>query len=365
MPQPNFIDTDLQAIINELVAAYEADTGKSTVPGQNERIILNEIAYREYLVRLQAQAGCVANLVDYATAPNLDYLAALVGVTRLPADFAVTTLRFTFTTYHADGTIPSGKRVSTNDGKAYFTTLGNTNFLSGDTYKDVPAVCNLQGSVGNGYIINSVQKLIDTMVFVATVTNTTESAGGVDEETDEALRVRIEIAPESFSCAGSRGSYEFWARSASALIEDVLVTSDTPGTVKIYPLVSGGIETPTEVINAVTAACSDETVRPLCDTVTVETPTKVTYSFSATILIKDTAVWTTVLANITAGVQAYCLAMSQKIKDSIADRTIYKAHMIAAIMSADDNVVNVTSSFTDQVPAATEFLVLTSLTLTE
>ena len=140
----------------------------------------------------------------------------------------------------------------------------------------------------------------------------------------------------------------------------MLVQSDAPGTVTIYPLISGGDETPTEVLNAVNAACSDETVRPLCDTVTVETPTKVLYDFSATVLIKDTAVWTTVLANITAALNAFCLAVSEKIGEPV-----YQSHMIATIMAADDNVVNVTSSFSDEIPAETEFLVLDTLTLTE
>ena len=363
MQPPEFISTDIQQIINDLVAAYEADTGKSTTPGQNERLILNEIAYREFLIRTQMQAGCVANLVDFAIAPNLDYLAALVGVTRLPAEFAVTTIRFNLTSYHADGTIPSGIRVSTNDGKCIFSTSGNTNFLSTDTYVDCAAICNIEGTPGNGYIINSMQKLIDTLVFVSSLYNTTESAGGVDQETDEQLRIRIKIAPESFSCAGSRGSYEFWARTASALIVDVYIpptTNDTAGTVIIYPLISGGIATPTEILNAVAAICSDESVRPLCDTVTVESPTPVGYSFSASILIKSGAVWTTVHDKVIAALEAACLITSQKI-----GATVYKNQMIATIMEADYNVLDVTTSFTNQVPTATQFMVVGAITITQ
>mgnify|MGYP000411452045 FL=1 len=96
LPEPSFIDRDPQAITAEIVAQYEQLTGKTLYPAQVERLLIDVIAYRETLVRIGIQEAAKQNLVAYARAPMLDYLGELVGVTRLPAQSARTTVRLTF-----------------------------------------------------------------------------------------------------------------------------------------------------------------------------------------------------------------------------------------------------------------------------
>jgi phage-related baseplate assembly protein len=302
--KPIFIDNDLQTIINEMIADYQTRTGKTLQPAQVERLLLDSMAYRESLTRSQIQGACEQNFVDFAIAPILDYLGNYVGVKRLSAAFAVTTLRFTLTSLHVAGTIIQGKRVAADDGMI-FTTSQNVDFLPSDTYIDVPAICSTEGALGNGYLTGAIYKLLDPSGFIASVSNTTMSAGGDDEEGDDALRARIKLAPESYSCAGSRGSYKFFALTASQTIVDVLVDSSAPGTVQIYPLVEGGISTPVEILNAVMAICSDEKVRPLCDTVTVISPTAVTYTLNIGVRVAPGAVVQDVLAAVLSAVQEY------------------------------------------------------------
>lgn len=101
-------------------------------------------------------------------------------------------------------------------------------------------------------------------------------------ESDEAFRRRIQLAPEGYTCAGSRGAYVFHAISASPLVKDVSVTMTTPGTVRVAVLGSaatGAVSTPT--LDAVRAALSAETVRPLCDTVVVQAASIVEYAITA------------------------------------------------------------------------------------
>lgn len=58
-------------------------------------------------------------------------------------------------------------------------------------------------------------------------------------EGDDRLRRRVQLAPEGFTTAGSRGSYTFWALAADAGIKDVDVSeTETPGEVVVHVLAS-------------------------------------------------------------------------------------------------------------------------------
>jgi phage-related baseplate assembly protein len=186
LPDPSFIDRDPVAITAELIASWQATTGKTLYPGQVESSLIDLIAYRETLVRIGIQEAAKQNLVAFARAPMLDYLGELVG-----------------------------------------------------TYR-------------------------------------------IDDETDDHLRERIKLAPESFSVAGSRLSYIYWAMSSHATVVDVAVLSPTPGSVVIYPLTDTGAPS-AEVQAAVLATCSADTVRPLTDLVTVALPEEVAFTLAVTI----------------------------------------------------------------------------------
>jgi len=101
-------------------------------------------------------------------------------------------------------------------------------------------------------------------------------------ESDTRLRLRTQMAPESWTTAGSRESYIFHAMSASALIKDVAVESPTPGEVLVTVLSESGDGTPdAAMLSAVDTALSAETVRPLCDAVAVQAPQIIPYSITA------------------------------------------------------------------------------------
>lgn len=90
--EPNFIERDPAQITSEMIAQYEDASGKKLYPAQAERLLIDLFAYRENLVRIAIQEAAKQNLVAYSRAPMLDYLGELVGVHRLPAQSAKTTL---------------------------------------------------------------------------------------------------------------------------------------------------------------------------------------------------------------------------------------------------------------------------------
>ena len=220
------------------------------------------------------------NLLYYATGDYLDHIGFMLGVRRLEATAAVTTLRFELSEVLAQAyLIPEGTRA-TPDGKQYFVTEKIAEVPAGESYIDIPARCMTAGYVGNGWLEGQINRLVDRLAWVQKVHNTTLSTGGTDTEDDENLRTRIQIAPESFSVAGARGAYEYWARTAHQNIVDVAVLGppDTePGNVEIYPLMADGELPSQEVLDDVYAVCNAEDVRPMTDYVHVLTPVPVTY----------------------------------------------------------------------------------------
>ena len=112
----------------------------------------------------------------------------------------------------------------------------------------------------------------------------------LDGEDDEALRERIRLAPESFSSAGPKKAYEFFAKSADTNIIDVAVVGppDTqPGYVDLYPLMTGGALPDDGVLARVYAACNADDVRPDTDYLTVKKPVAVNYTLDVTFWVDE------------------------------------------------------------------------------
>lgn len=220
------------------------------------------------------------NFLAYSQEGYLDHLGHLLGVHRLEAVPAVTTLRFELSTILTQPTlIPEGTRV-TPDGKQYFATTQAAEIPAGENHIDISARCLIPGTAGNGWTPGQISRQVDRLPFVEKVYNTTPSQGGADTEDDENLRVRIQLAPEYFSVAGPRGAYEYWARTAHQGIVDVAVVGPPetePGNVHIYPLMQGGELPSQDILDAVLKICDAEDTRPDTDHVFVFKPAPISY----------------------------------------------------------------------------------------
>ncbi|WP_184035406.1 baseplate assembly protein [Chitinivorax tropicus] len=338
LPEPDFIERNPEVITQELVAQYEQMTGKNLYPAQVERLLIDMIAYRESVVRTGIQEVAKQNLVAFAKAPMLDYLGELVGVSRLPAKAALTTLKFSLpTSPQTPVVIPAGTRVETSDGAVSFATdvavTLDTNTASVEEvagikqwYVLASAACELVGAVGNdwqaGKIIQLISSLDNTELRVSNITVTT---GGVEAEDDDRLRERIKLAPESFSTAGSKMAYRFHALKAHQDIVDVAVLSPKPGVVKLYPLMAKGLPSD-ELLAKVNATCSADQVRPLTDSVEALKPELVEYDIRADLTFYSNVDRKQVMANAKAQAEAYC-------KDRAAGlgRDIVPSQVLAAL----------------------------------
>lgn len=277
----NFVDYNSESVISELVAQFEKALGETLQPSDERRMFLNQLA--QVIIALNANINNSGNqvLLRYSRGDSLDAIGELFGVERLSAESAKCDLKFTLSAAQENAVvIPKGTRA-TPDGSIYFATDNALTIPAGATEGVVSATATVAGTSNNGYTIGQIKYIVDNVPFLSSVSNTTISTGGTDEEDDDSLRERIRLAPESFSTAGCVDGYIYWAKSAHVNVGDVSVVSPSAGCVDIYILKADGTIPEGEPwLNDVQLAVSAKDKRPLTDKVEVKTPTPNDYSIN-------------------------------------------------------------------------------------
>ena len=101
-------------------------------------------------------------------------------------------------------------------------------------------------------------------------------------ESDDDLRRRVLLAPDSYSVAGPTSAYVFHALSADGDVLDASAVSPAPGEVLVSILSRSGDGTASpELLVAVDAVLSGDEVRPLTDHVTVQSAELVAFDITA------------------------------------------------------------------------------------
>jgi phage-related baseplate assembly protein len=298
VPDIDFCVKDASIIESDVISKYEnmfyliTRIAKTLGRGDPVRLFLLSIIYQLVVQRSIVDSTGKENLLKYSHGANLDNLGAKWGLRggRLQATSATTTLRFSLSSLlTSESTIPLGTLAQSGDGRRFQTTAEGT-ITPGGTSIDLPAVAVEPGAFSNGLVAGQITQLVQwNSPFLVSVTNTTTTSGGSDTESDDHLRARIWMAPESFSVAGPYGAYEYWAASANPNITDVSVWSDPPnaGKVFIHPLMEGG-RLPTQAeLDQVYDVCNADDIRPLTDQVLVSAPIVVSYNCTVKYWIKS------------------------------------------------------------------------------
>lgn len=347
LPPPVFLNDadglDPNLILADMVAAFQVAAGRTLQPAQVERLLINLYAYRESLVRNAIQYAGQQNLLAFAAFPMLDYLGQLLGVTRLPAQGAITTLQFTLANaLSVSYTVAAGTRVGSNDGQFVFATTSDLVFPSGSLVGTIPATATVTGSDANGYLAGQINVLLNPSVLIASVTNTTISTDGVSPETDEHLRARIQAAPNRFSVAGPEGSYRYFTLSVDPSIADAQINSPAPGQVNVYVLTGPITEQPgpspnpagiatAGLLTKVTSALNADDVRPLTDTVNALAVTEVDYQIAGTVTLYADADPASTMAAVNTAAQDYAIALAARIQRDIVPSQIIEALSVSGV----------------------------------
>jgi len=332
LPDPDFIQRDPQAITAEIIAQYEKLSGKTLYPAQIDRLLVDVIAYRETLVRVAIQETAKQCLARFAVFPMLDYLGEGVGVTRLPAQPARTVLRFSVEAAQVSPLlVHAGMRVDSGDGAVRFETDIDAILPVGQTNIDVPATCDTAGAIGNGWGLGQINNLVDTLTDAdIEAVNITIPSGGADAESDDRLRERIMLAPETLTTAGSEDAYIARVKAVHQSIRDVAILSPSGGVVDIYPLLDTGLPG-SDMLALIDAKITGKRARPFTDHVFVKTPELVDYKISAQITLYKTADVASTLDAARAAAQAFADNRAASLGRDIVPAQVETAIMVAGV----------------------------------
>ncbi|MEO8644804.1 baseplate J/gp47 family protein [Pseudomonas sp.] len=309
LPKPIFVTIDPAATEADLIARYEAKSGKTLYPAQIERLFIGQIAYAVTRLQMGIQNAGEQLLVRWALGPILDYLGELVATPRLLAVPARCMLRFSMpVAVQQPLLIRAGTRVSTQDAKLTFLTDQDVVIAVGQTQISVTATCLTVGELGNGWAIGQISVIGSPPVAGLVATNINVTSDGAEDEEDDRYRERIILAPEAFSNAGSRGAYRYHALAVHQSILDVAVhgpdEGQPDGHVALFPLTITGLPSE-DMLLRVKSQISGEKLRPLCDTVGAFMPIEVPFQIKAYMTFFDTADRTSAMSAAQAAAEAF------------------------------------------------------------
>lgn len=340
-PDVTFVDADTSAVLSEMIAGYEQETGRTLYPADPVRLLINYMAAVISQERAKINDSARQNLPRFARGDYLDSLCEIFrDVERLEAVPAQTELKFTISESRSEGVIvPAGTRA-TPDSTLMFATVEDIVIPAGSLSGTVRAVCETPGTVGNGFVAGQIKSCVDLFPYFSEVENTDESGGGSDRETDSALYQRMRESTEGYSTAGPSGAYIYHAKSASSLIADVTATSPSAGNVDIRVLLEGGEVPGDELLNVVSTVLNDEKIRPLTDHVTVSAPTVKPFNIALTYYVgSDSGMSLTAAAEAVSGaVDKYVEWQTAKI-----GRDINPSYLIQLVMQTGVKRVALTS----------------------
>ena len=346
IPDISFIDdldvTDIQnQMISDFETKYEEITGNKIQLAKADpyRIILYACSMQQFQALKFLDEMGKQNLIKYAVSAFLDQVGALRGIKRLPGSAAVTTLRFTISEARKSVTaIEKGTRV--NGGDFYFATDEYAEIGQEELYVDVPATCTEIGESSNGLMPGELNALVDSVAWIDSVENITETSGGADEEDDDNFSDRIYLAPASYSVAGPEDAYKYFTKEANADVTDVSVTSPSGGVVDIRFILKGGDLPEEDLIAEIKEYVSAKDKRPLTDHVKVSAPDVVEYELKTKYWIPESkkSIAASIQERIDAAINDYIEWQNSKI-----GRDINPSELIYRMISAGAKRVEVQS----------------------
>jgi len=178
------------------------------------------------------------------------------------------------------------------------------------------------------------------------------------EETDTALRQRLQLAPHSFSVAGPELAYVFHARSADPDVADATAISPTPGQVVVTVLSASGNGVPASaVLDAVRAVVAGP-VRPLTDEVIVQAATLVPFGIAARLWVFAGPDQGLILQTALDSLNAH-IAASRKL-----GRDVTRSSIIAALHVANVQRVELDAPAADIAISAAQIASVTDIDVT-
>ena len=284
----------LESTTQEMIADYEdfyyTQNGveKILYPADEMRLLINVSAGKFYQFATIINERFKMNFIQYMYGDVLKNWGANFGFTDTGEAYATVTLRFALSETQTSAVgIPAGTRATAGD-DIFFATDEYAEIAIGDEYIDVSATCTSAGTDGNGYTVGKLNILADTINYIESVSNTTESSGGRDEYTDDELKEIILNVSDTYSADGTEGGYIEKTKTYSDDILDVMIDTDADaGTVGIYIMLEGGEIPDNTYCSAVETYLYSLETQTDTDKIEVYPPEAVNYTVNLTYYISE------------------------------------------------------------------------------
>lgn len=300
-------------------------------------------------IGIQSLSYHVYNVARLATSfgVDVDSFVGDFGLTRAPASFASTnTVVLTRSFASSTLSVAAGSIIQTTVGSIQFQLIADTAqpdwnvgadayiFPIGALTMTVTVQAVVAGSAGN-VLANTITQMVSGLTGVTTVTNTQPTAGGSDQETDAALKLRFQEYIESLGKATLQAIEAAIAGVQAGLTFQVVESEHFGGAPFLagFTVVvddgSGNIPAPTltAVHNAVDA------VRAAGISFEVHAPNNVTIGVTVTVTPNTGFTQTQVDTAVTAAITNYILGLG-------VGNTVNYINVAIAIQSAQINGIN-------------------------
>lgn len=387
---PTFLEYDSQTEEQKLVDLFEEKTGRTLYPAQDERLLISIIEYKASLLVNLFNEAARLNLTQYSKGAILDYIGEMFDTPRLQGEKGSDTLLIALnTTLTYDLNLEKGLEVISKDEKYLFETVEDLVIPAGEMSGTVKIQAKEIGSDVNILGIGDINEATKPVSYIDYVTNLYGVTGGADIESDEAYIKRILLAPERFTCAGSRQSYIYHALSANTSIIDAtaesvqtpatvnicnsgtdtlyteedgqIVTPDftadvnynsgtfeftvnentytftmpSDSTVQVYPLVEGG-STPQSVLDDVEKVLNGESINPMTDRVVAISPEKIDLTINLNVVVDKNSDLEIVSQNVYDAIDEYLEEKNKKLNiQIIPSQIISKVGAVDGVYSVD------------------------------
>jgi phage-related baseplate assembly protein len=302
----DFIKFDESAVLEEAIAEFESETNLKLFAGDERRILINTCMYPAKVIA--SYANYLANQYSAKTAvfPYLTYIGEGRSVFQLMPQKSLVNMQFNLAAVQLfDITIPKGTRVTPN-GTHFFATTEEKIIIQGQLNVIIPAEATVAGTAWNGFTANTINTLVDNVLYISSVTNIDTSEGGAEIEGIESYRERVLLKPFGYNTAGAEEAYIYLTKSADSNIGSVSVDVENANVIVTILNKDGSIPSDL-VVTRVMESLSGKKVRPITDNVTVQKATEVNYSIdiSYTINPEDTDIVSTINSKVVSAITDY------------------------------------------------------------
>lgn len=317
------LETNPQTILKEMLGLLEGNYKTKIYEGDQRYIFISSLAYIVAVERVKANLAFNQNFLSEAYGIALDQKGIDLNTPRLGVSYAEVICKFTLSKeQEMDYKIPQGTRVSTITNQT-FATVSDLIILRGGLEGVIKCQSINPGSIYNDIDIGFINKFVDVLPYVQSVTNINKSSGGADSEEDDAYRERLKIAEAQYSTAGSILSYRYLTLKSDANISDVLITTPEPGVVEIRPVLRSG-ELPTEIIiNRIRDTFSKEKNYPNTTKLNILIPDVFNYGIGLDYYIKNSD-------------KVNEKEIQKRVEDAIEDFIYYQKTNINIYLNPDD-----------------------------